>query len=541
MPALAPLQRQQRSCMVLLVSLAIILILVGGVGFGIYAFATGKFNIGTPLPGTGTGTPTISIPTGNGIGVEKAPDGEYVGVSDGTFAFDTNRSDGSLKQQAAARLKAGDVAHAQILWKQAIENFPDSSSDAEVLIYQEDQQVLASGKPYITLVVGTMLTGAPSDLSAGRDDLQGAYVAQKQYNDGQKLNNGVLVRLLIANSGSQANYATAIAQQVVQAAQHDHTIIGVMGWPFSGNASAAQSVLTQAQMPMVSPTASSDTLSGISPYFFRVAPPNDAQALAGARYVEQQLHVNRVALFLDPADPYSKSLADDFRNHFTGDIVATEQYTEGQTAALPGKLQDALKANPQMIYFSGYSDDMSVLLTDLPADQPNLLVMGGDGLYGLQGYSTSSRSGFVSHLHFTAFAYPDEWKLEDPNNIPSFFTIYSRDFQGSLNVDHSANPYGYTRPDNDVMLSYDAMQALLQGCNNELTAGKTSLTSNELRQGLVKITPSNPIQGVSGQIGFGPNGDPVNKAIVVLDVDQNGHIMLTSVNGIQNCFLIGQC
>ena len=67
---------------------------------------------------------------------------------------------------------------------------------------------------------------------------------------------------------------------------------------------------------------------------------------------------------------------------------------------------------------------MGVLLTDLPTSQPNLQVMGGDALYELNGYPTSSRVGF-SRLHFTAFAYPDEWTYLNQNN-PTFFTIYTR-------------------------------------------------------------------------------------------------------------------
>ena len=255
---------------------------------------------------------------------------EQIGLSDGTYAFDTNRSDGSIKVQAATKLKQGDIVGAQSLWHQALAK---DTSDAEVLIYQEDQQVLASHKPYITFVVGTMLTGSTSDVGTGRDDLQGAYVAQKEYNDGLKLKGGVMVRLLIANSGSLSTDAVTIARQIVQLAKQDRTIVGVMGWPFSSQALNVVNILAQAHIPMVSPTASSDTLTGVSSYFFRVAPSNNVQAIAGAKYAEQQLHVQRVALFVDPNNSYSASLAKDFRQQFTSDgnqIVVTENYTVGK-------------------------------------------------------------------------------------------------------------------------------------------------------------------------------------------------------------------
>src|SRR5205085_3362966 len=79
----------------------------------------------------------------NGIGVTKASDGEYIGISDGTFAFDTARPDGTLKSQAADKLKAGDVSGAESLWQSAL---AQESNDAEALIYLEDQQILASNQ-----------------------------------------------------------------------------------------------------------------------------------------------------------------------------------------------------------------------------------------------------------------------------------------------------------------------------------------------------------------------------------------------------------
>src|SRR5215467_271584 len=366
-----------------IISIVLLILLVLLLLFGSLAYAARNIlHIG--LPGTvATATPTPSLP--NGIGVTKAPDGEYIGISDGTFAFDTNRPDGNLKRQAANSLKAGDVSGAESLWQSGLQ---EDTSDAEALIYLEDQRILNSANPHITLVVGTMITG--DNIGVGRDDLQGAYIAQKEFNDGFKLPNNVQVILLVANSGNDATYATTVARQVVQAAQQDHTIVGVMGWPFSSRAINVVKVLAAAHIPMVSQTASSDLLSQVSPYFFRVAPSNNGQAIAGAKYVEQALHARNVAMFVDPSDSYSSSLAADFSRQFKADgntIAVTENYTVGPggRGKLPTLLQDALSHNPDLIYFSGYANDVSVLLTNLPTSGPfaSLQVMGGDALYEL--------------------------------------------------------------------------------------------------------------------------------------------------------------
>src|SRR5947207_6189829 len=519
----------------------IAIVLLGALAFG----ALNYFNRGTGSNGNATPTvavPTIAVPS-NGIGVNKAQNGQMIGISDGTFAFDTGRPSGDLKQQAALKLKAGDSNGAVALWNQAVSK---DTNDAESLIYLENQRVIASKNPYITIVVGTMLTGDNATINIGRDDLQGAYVAQKSFNEASKLNNNVLVRLLIANAGSNSADTKTVAQQIVQLAHVDSTFVGVMGWPFSGYASTAISVLRPAQIPMISQTASSDALTGISPYFFRVAPTNQRQGIEGAKYAEQTLHATKAVIFVDRNNLYTQSLANSFSTQFTADgkqIVATEQYTVGNTANFSQLLSDAATHNPDLIYFAGYVNDASQLLKDLPTSGPlaTAPIMGGDALYEVGGYG-SSLHGTASRLNFTTFAYPDEWqflcnqKQTFACSQPSFFTNYKAYYDP--NNQHSSGAYGFQRADGDTILSYDATVAMLTAVKNALTGSKTAITTNEMLLGIKAIQGSNALQGVSGQISFGSDGNPINKSLVILRVVNGGFFTLVSV---QPCFPKGQC
>ncbi|HWS82672.1 MAG TPA: hypothetical protein VN207_00265 [Ktedonobacteraceae bacterium] len=197
----------------------------------------------------------------------------------------------------------------------------------------------------------------------------------------------------------------------------------------------------------------------------------------------------------------------------------------------------ALHSNPDLIYFAGYADDLAVLLVNFPASQPNLQVLGGDGLYEPSAYPSSAKPSF-NHVHFTAFAYPDEWSILGMNE-PPFFSEYRADFNPA-GADHVGNPYGFTRANDAVMLSYDATRVLLQGCQNILTAQST-LTPTVLQYGLTQITGAKALQGMSGQISFGSNRDPINKAIVILSIDPNGYIRILEPNGVQGCFILGRC
>src|SRR5581483_9313213 len=111
---------------------------------------------GTSPTGTSStsGTQPISVRT---IG------SEVIGISDGSTAFDINRKHGSLKQQAANKLKQGDTGAALSLLNQAVAT---ESNDAEALIYKEDLRIASS--PHITFVVGAMPSGDSSIVGVSR-------------------------------------------------------------------------------------------------------------------------------------------------------------------------------------------------------------------------------------------------------------------------------------------------------------------------------------------------------------------------------------
>lgn len=505
--------------------LVLVLLVIGGLIFALPYFSnrnSAQSSSSTSQNGSSTGSSSSDPISANTV------NGELLGLSYGKTVFDTARQNCkscSYKQQAADSLAKGNGAQAQSLWRAAISQ---DSSDAEAQIYLENQLVQGSGRPYITIVVGTILSGP--NASVGRDDLQGAYVAQKEFNanNGAQLG-GMQVRLLVANAGNNSNNVQSVANQIVQAAQKDPTIVGVMGWPFSADAINASQVLTPAKIPMVSGTASSDDLTGTSSYFFRVAPSNLTQATVGAKYARTTLNAQKAVIFADASDSYSRSLSDDFSKAFTasnigGQIVKTVNYTRGDAQSISTGLQQAASGgSPDLLYFAGYASDMNTLLADLPRSTglSNAKILGGDALYELGGYDQRGREGF-SRLHFTAFAYPDEWSILRPNDKrPAFF----QDYINAFSVSNPKGVYGFTRPANNVMLSYDATLALLTGVKNGLNGGKT-LKPDALQQALQKIQGANALQGVGGQISFGSNGDPVDKPVVVLNVSNEGHIQM---------------
>jgi serine/threonine protein kinase/ABC-type branched-subunit amino acid transport system substrate-binding protein len=458
------------------------------------------------------------------LGVTKAPDGELIGISDGTYIFDTGSSDAVLKEQAAERLRAGDIGSAFSLLSEA---HNVDTSDAEALIYQENLRVVNA--KYITLVVGATLTGNAASIAIGREDLQGAYIAQREYNDTAEQHDGVKVRLLIANAGSVTNYVPEVAQQFVRLSQKDKTIVGIIDWDMINPAFVAISQLSHALISIASMEVE-DSLTGVSKYFFRVSASANMQTVVAAHYVMKTLKAKSAAIFLDPTNDYSRSLSNDFNTNFMSDggtVTSIETYTVGDATNRPqqlvAELQDALRHHPDVIYFGGYPADVSVLLQHMrPSDPP---VMGGNAFYKLGGYPNVSASG-LSHLRFTDIAYPDTWDFLHFAQKPAFFMDYPKAFgPGSP----GKSVYGYTRADSDTMQAYDAALVLLQASKIALKHLQP-LTINTIQQALSEVNGPDAVQGVTGQIAFSADGNPIDKAVTVV-CNQGGLFKLDVVEG----------
>jgi ABC-type branched-subunit amino acid transport system substrate-binding protein len=483
------------------------------------------------------------LSTNDGLGLVKAPNGEDVGVSDGRVAFDIDpvapdvRGDSDLKKQAAQKFQAGDRSGATTLWQKAIALDP---SDAEAHIYLEDQKVISSGHPYITFVVAIAFLKQPYSRSIGRDSLLGAFIAQQEYNQKGLLPGGLQVRLLIANSGSAPTSTSLVAQRIAVAQKSDQTIKGVMGWSGSSRSVNAVKDLANAHIPMISQGATSDQLTHISPYFFRVVAPNSVQGMVDAKYAEQLLQSKskRLVVFEDPADAFSQTIVHSFQQQFTADgyeITYVEHYKVGNLQDHGPSLEDALTHQPDLLYIPApNTSDIQEFLTHMPTGGPyaKLQVLGGD--------TTSDAAALLDRntwdrVNFTTVAYPDEWHLLNPTATePPFFREYAQTY--NPDNQHQGED-GFNSLSGFVMVSYDATFVLLKGSEIVMQQHPgPNFSGTDLQHGLEQIKGEYAVQGISGQIAFGQDHNPINKVLVTLHLDAQGHLVMVSSQG---CFIKG--
>jgi eukaryotic-like serine/threonine-protein kinase len=492
------------------------------------------------------GPPFLDATSGIGVtNIKTSPTdtfGEYIGLSEGKFAFNTSGPDGVIKCQASQALNQGNVKKAEDLWTKALQL---QSNDGEVLIYQENQRILDAHLPFITLIVGATATG--TIISNGQDIIQGSYTAQKSYN--QDHQNAPQIRLVIANFGSISSEAELVAKQIIAATQKDQQIKAMVDLPALANTVNVIKILAQGDFPLVFSSGSTGNLQN-GRNFFHVEATTEEQGQLAAKYVEQDcpnlLDEQRpfdctglnITLFIDPTNDYSSTLGSAFQKQLLGDNIAGKTkkkvtlvpYSGADTNNIVEKVAEFGDSSPDLIYFAGDAEDANTLIQSFPktGKYTNLRVLGGDELYQTGKYLANT----YHHLSFTVFAYPDTWSIVKPNaDPPSFFCDYAKNFAGGkvdqpMCSDWSTNQvgisgYGYSRPENDVMLSYDALEVVFKGY--ELATTDSNPSREQILEGIKNIRGTQAFEGASGRISFADDGNPIDKAMLILRVDERGY------------------
>lgn len=481
-------------------------------------------------------TPThTNLPSLSRIETKLFPNGEYVGVNDGrSYPFDVDqpgqphqRVDSDLKLQAAKALQDGNKEEAMTLWNQCLKV---DTNDAEAMIYRANQNAL--GFPHLTLIVGldfptsSQISSDPDAIMATRSALQGASIAQQEFND---QHNDIKLRLLLANTGDDQYYIPYVAQQIANiVTRSDQTVVGILGWQVSAITMNMTSDLQSdgVNIPIVSQSASYDGLSQTSPDIFQIAPLNQEQAEA-ALTLTKMLSKTQAIVFLDKNDDLaSQNFGQDFEQDFKTTFRSTpieEGFTVNYTKAaeFSRELTDALKQvqhpDQLVVFFAGTTNYDAAQFQDALATLGNYPVF--PVITGNAGYIAHPHSASYNRWYVLAYAFHDEYSKLIGNNHP-FFQGYSDTFD--LGQQHQKDdPYGYDLPDSTAIITYDAASILAHSIDQAQAGSNSPITPQEVEHQLGQTT----WPGVSGQITLSPNTTPNDRALIVLKVKQTGFQM----------------
>lgn len=301
-------------------------------------------------------------------------------------------------------------------------------------------------------------------------------------------------RVRVPTKGSIS--AVRVAEQLLA----DPDVLGVVGHPESGHSLETLPIYSDGEhgganaVVMVSPTASSPQLTGISPWFFRVAPSDNDAARFVARWTLDSLGARRAAVIYRN-DSYGRDWSSTFADAFTkgqGTIVSRDPYladiTEWEAYA---RLLAKLK--PDVLLFPGDAGDAVQMLRALKTAGVSLTFVGGDGTEAMASAPEAQGAKFVAFFRADRATSPEG---------QSFVNRYRARFK--------------TDPDMFAALSYDAALAI----GKSVVGG--ARTRVAVRDAIERIgNGSAMIDGVGGRIAFGRNHDAAGRTVVVTTIGVN--------------------
>lgn len=288
------------------------------------------------------------------------------------------------------------------------------------------------------------------------------------------------------------------AVQVAEQLRDDRTVLGVVGHPESGKTLEAIPVYEDAQhggknaVVAISPTASSPRLSGMSPWFFRVAPSDDEAARDVARWVVDTLRATRAAIIYRN-DSYGRDWSTTFTSTFEkhgGTVISRDPYLTGITE-WDAYAQLLARLKPDVLLFPGDAGDAVQMLEALKEAGVTIPFIGGDGTEGMRDSSIADGARYV------AFFRPERVTTEEGK---TFVRRYNTKY--------------HQEPDMFAAMSYDAALAI----GNVIRNG--ARTRKAVQQGLEKLgqNGSAAVEGAVGMISFATNHDINGRSVVVTHI-----------------------
>lgn len=314
--------------------------------------------------------------------------------------------------------------------------------------------------PHIKVGVMMAFTGGSSSMGYGA--MKGIQLAKKQLG---------AENIEITQMDSKCDPKSAAEAVKKLIALH---VAAIIGEGCSSASVAALPAANNSKTVMVSPSASSTTLSIPDDYFFRVVPPDTFQG----EYIAQSIYdkgIRTVAVFYTN-EPYGSSMNKVFQEKFEalgGKVVATAS-GEPDVIDLKNQMTELKAANPQAIFFA-----------------PNSVVSGTAAMKIGREIGVNAPYYGADILYNTTII-DDAPTATEGLTITSFPTGSKPFKQALMNMNDQVNEQLYAAPQ-----AYDAFHAIY------IATQRGASTGEEIKKQLPNIS----FDGVSAHIVFDQNGE----------------------------------
>ena len=288
------------------------------------------------------------------------------------------------------------------------------------------------------------------------------------------------------------------AVEIAAALRDDPRVVAVVGPADSRSSREAAPIFADEDgggrraLAAVSPTSTSVSLTGLSPWLFRVCPSDAASSRAAARYVLDSLGYRRAAIVYRN-DSYGRGWTAAFTEAYTaggGTVLERNPHLAdmNEWRAYAGVVK---LTRPEIILFPGSPADLVGFVRSLRAIGADTPVLGGDAVSELEAQATE-----FAGVRYIAFFQASHVQTPDGKAFVSAFT----------------KKYGVP-PEQRSALAYDATMLIGHAA---LEAGASRA---KVRDFLASIgNARQAVTGVTGPIAFDEQHDAVDKPVVIATV-----------------------
>jgi branched-chain amino acid transport system substrate-binding protein len=286
--------------------------------------------------------------------------------------------------------------------------------------------------------------------------------------------------------------ATTLKERFV----NDQSIIGIVGPTFSGETRAVMQSLQEANLVMVSASATNAALPTAVPnqtVFHRLVPDDDVQGKGVADYVSKKLAAKRAAYVHDNSE-YGKGFADGTRTLMEGAGVPTvaNETIDPRSQDFSAVVNRLRTANPDLIFYGGYYTEGGRLRKQLVDNNVRTRFLSGDGSLDA-GFVTSAGAAGAEGAQLTCAC---KLATEDAGGKLGDFAKAYRQLNNAVPGTYSTE-------------GYDAANILIKGIKD----GKT-----DRRALLDHVENLGTYQGVGKDISFEANGNIKATGVFVYEV-----------------------
>jgi len=301
------------------------------------------------------------------------------------------------------------------------------------------------------------------------------------------------VELVIEDNESKAESAVKVATKMIT----EDEVLVIVGPQSSKQAIPAGGVCNNYKTPMISPWSTNPDTTKDRPFVFRGCFLDPFQGPVLANFIKNEFGYTKAAVLYDVASDYPKGLAEFFKDAWekindAGSVVAFESFTT-KDVDFSSQLTKIRNSGAQVLFTPQYYNEVALIVKqahELGWDKP---IVGSDswGSAELIEHCGDDCDGLFFSTHYAAAGAKGATK--------EFIDRYNK-------------KHGYV-PDDVGALTWDALRIVQKAIESAgKITGEIEKDRQAVRDALAKIKE---FDGITGQMTFTEDGDPLKCAVVV--------------------------